>query len=158
TVAIADPSDLATIDSLTHLLHADINLQVASESDIEGALGKYYADRTGRSVDPQLQNTIEELTREHVEIEGRAGDDGGTVEAAAQTSSACDRQPPQNSIEHVHLGTPYSAGRTYPDFCRRQADRSSCFLPAHQPWRKHRHAYSGQGRPAPRVARTGLLH
>jgi len=83
TVAIADPSDLATIDSLTHLLHADINLQVASESDIEGALGKYYADRTGRSVDPQLQNTIEELTREHVEIEALVGDDGGTIEADA---------------------------------------------------------------------------
>src|SRR6185295_7622603 len=35
TVAIADPSDLATIDSLHHLLNADITLQVASEPDIE---------------------------------------------------------------------------------------------------------------------------
>jgi type IV pilus assembly protein PilB len=83
TVAIADPSDLATIDSLTHLLHADINLQVASESDIEGALGKYYADRTGRSVDPLLATTIEDLTREHVEIEAAAAGDGATVEADA---------------------------------------------------------------------------
>jgi len=31
TIAIADPSDLATIDSLTHLLHTEIVLQVASE-------------------------------------------------------------------------------------------------------------------------------
>jgi type II secretion system (T2SS) protein E/tryptophan halogenase len=42
TVAIADPSDLDTIDSLTHLLKMDISLQVASERDIESALDKYY--------------------------------------------------------------------------------------------------------------------
>ena len=42
TVAMADPSDLDTIDSLTHLLHAEIDLQVASEADIEAALSKYY--------------------------------------------------------------------------------------------------------------------
>ena len=41
-VAIADPSDLATIDSLTHLLNAEIILQVASEAEIEAAFGKYY--------------------------------------------------------------------------------------------------------------------
>ena len=33
TVAIADPSDLDTIDSLTHLVKADIELRVASEAD-----------------------------------------------------------------------------------------------------------------------------
>ncbi len=83
TVAMADPSDLDTIDSLTHLLHADISLQVASESDIEAALSKYYADRGGRSVDPALADTIKELTEEHVEIQAGAADDGGTVEADA---------------------------------------------------------------------------
>ena len=41
-VAIADPSDLNTIDSLTHLLNAEIELRVASEPDIEAALNKYY--------------------------------------------------------------------------------------------------------------------
>src|ERR1035437_3741327 len=41
TVAIADPSDLYTIDSLTHLLRTDIDLRVASEQDIENALSKY---------------------------------------------------------------------------------------------------------------------
>ena len=39
-VAIADPSDLNTIDSLTHLLHAEIELRVASEADIDAALSK----------------------------------------------------------------------------------------------------------------------
>lgn len=42
TVAVADPSDLDAIDSLTHLLKTEITLQIASESDIESALTKYY--------------------------------------------------------------------------------------------------------------------
>jgi len=42
TVAIADPSDLEAIDSLTRLLHLEISLQVASEPHIDSALRKYY--------------------------------------------------------------------------------------------------------------------
>ena len=84
TVALADPSDLDTIDSLTHLLHMDISLQVASEPDIEAALTKYYAERGGGGVtaDPRYKEVIEDLTREHVEIE-TAGGDAVAVEADA---------------------------------------------------------------------------
>jgi general secretion pathway protein E/type IV pilus assembly protein PilB len=84
TVALADPSDLDTIDSLTHLLHAEIDLRVASEADIEAALGKYYAERGGgMTADPRLKEAIEDLTREHVEIEAAAAADGAVVEADA---------------------------------------------------------------------------
>ena len=84
TVAIADPSDLDTIDSLTHLLQAEISLQVASESDIEAALSKYYAERgSGVATDPRLQAVIEDLTRDHVELEAAAAADGAVVEADA---------------------------------------------------------------------------
>jgi type IV pilus assembly protein PilB len=87
TVAIADPSDLDTIDSLTHLLHMDISLQVASEPDIEAALSKYYAERGGGGgalvSDPRYKEAIEDLTREHVEVSGEAMADGATVEADA---------------------------------------------------------------------------
>ncbi len=71
TVAVADPSDLDTIDSLTHLLHAEIDLRVASDEDIEAALSKYYAERGGGgiSADPRLKQVIEDLTREHVDPE-----------------------------------------------------------------------------------------
>src|SRR5436309_3876189 len=82
TVALADPSDLDTIDSLTHLLRLEINLQVASEADIEAALNKYYAERGGVT-DPRLKAVIEDLTREHVEIEAAAAGDGAVVEADA---------------------------------------------------------------------------
>jgi type IV pilus assembly protein PilB len=80
TVALADPSDLDTIDSLTHLLRMEISLQVASEADIESALNKYYAERGG-VMNPQFKEVVEELTREHVEIEKAAGD--ADVEADA---------------------------------------------------------------------------
>jgi len=85
TIAIADPSDLDTIDSLGHLLHAEIELRVASDADIEAALSKYYAERSGggATADPRLKAVIEDLTREHVEIEGAAAADGAVVEADA---------------------------------------------------------------------------
>jgi len=85
TVALADPSDLDTIDSLTHLLQAEIDLRVASEPDIEAALSKYYAERGGGGVatDPRLQAVIEDLTRDHVELEAAAAADGAVVEADA---------------------------------------------------------------------------
>ena len=84
TIAIADPSDLDTIDSLTHLLQAEIDLRVASESDIEAALSKYYAERgSGVATDPRLQAVIEDLTRDHVELEAAAMGDGAVVEADA---------------------------------------------------------------------------
>ena len=67
TVAVSDPSDLDTIDSLHHLLHADIELKVASEQDIEAALNKYYG---GRSLvdNSQMQATIQELTQAEVAV------------------------------------------------------------------------------------------
>jgi general secretion pathway protein E/type IV pilus assembly protein PilB len=83
TVALADPSDLDTIDSLTHLLRAEIDLRVASESDIEAALSKYYAEKGGGATDPRLKEAIEDLTREHVEVEAAAAQDGAVVEADA---------------------------------------------------------------------------
>jgi len=87
TVALADPSDLDTIDSLTHLLHMDITLQVASEADIEGALGKYYTERSGGGgglvADPRYKEAIEDLTREHVQVDAATLGDGATVEADA---------------------------------------------------------------------------
>src|SRR5207237_4528637 len=60
----------------------DINGQAASEADIESSLNKYYAERGG-VMNPQLKEVVEELTREHVEIEAAAAADGAVVEADA---------------------------------------------------------------------------
>jgi general secretion pathway protein E/type IV pilus assembly protein PilB len=80
-IAIADPSDLNTIDTLTHLLNAEIELRVASEPDIEAALGRYYGGRGDTVVDKAIQ----ELTQSEVEMPvlGELGDDGGVVDADA---------------------------------------------------------------------------
>ena len=83
TVAVADPSDLATIDSLTHLLNAEIVLQVASDEEIEAALSKYYGGQRSAVDDEKFKGVIEELTREHVAVTAAAAEDGGTVEADA---------------------------------------------------------------------------
>jgi general secretion pathway protein E/type IV pilus assembly protein PilB len=67
TVALSDPSDLDTIDSLHHLLRADIELKVASEQDVEAALNKYYGGRAG-SDNAAMQATIQELTESEVVV------------------------------------------------------------------------------------------
>ncbi len=67
TVAVSDPSDLDTIDTLHHLLHADIQIKVASEEDIEAALGKYYGGRTGKE-NAEMTKAIQELTESEVAV------------------------------------------------------------------------------------------
>jgi len=81
TVAIADPSDLATIDSLSHLLKSEINLQVASEADIESALNKYY----GGAKQTQFDKMVQDLTSAEVDLGPGAGfgDDAAVAEEDA---------------------------------------------------------------------------
>ncbi len=79
-VAIADPSDLNTIDSLHHLLNAEIELRVASEADIEAALNKYYGGEKKAVADGVFKDVIQELTEADVQI-GKLDDDGGAVDA-----------------------------------------------------------------------------
>jgi general secretion pathway protein E/type IV pilus assembly protein PilB len=84
TIAVSDPSDLAMVDTLQHLLHAEIHLQVAAEADIEAALSKYYGGRG----DSRVEQMIQDITKGEVEIAAvgeMAGPvaDGATVEADA---------------------------------------------------------------------------
>jgi len=77
-VAIADPSDLNTIDSLTHLLNAEIEPRVASEQDIESALNKYYGGEKKTMEDGVFKDVIQELTESNVEV-ANVDDDGGAA-------------------------------------------------------------------------------
>jgi len=77
-VAIADPSDLNAIDSLTHLLNAEIEPRVASEQDIDAALTRYY----GGSSESVMEKAVQELTMNEVQATtGPLADDGGVVDA-----------------------------------------------------------------------------
>lgn len=81
TIALADPSDLDTIDSLSHLLRMEIVHQVASEADIENALAKYYGkDKKGLEEDSRFADVVKQLTEEHVEA---VKDEEAAIEADA---------------------------------------------------------------------------
>lgn len=47
-IAISDPSELATIDSLSHLLGKELEVVVATEADISWALKQFYPERPKR--------------------------------------------------------------------------------------------------------------
>jgi general secretion pathway protein E/type IV pilus assembly protein PilB len=81
-VALSDPSDLNTIDSLQHILRAELDVKVANEEEIDAALKKYYgADES------DLGKMIQDITEGEVEVLGGPkageGDDGATVDADA---------------------------------------------------------------------------
>jgi len=83
TVAVSDPSDLDTIDSLRHLLNQEIEVRVAAEDEIDNAIAKYYGAR-----DDSVGKMIQEITEGEVEIGelgalGSAQDDGAVVDADA---------------------------------------------------------------------------
>jgi leucyl-tRNA synthetase len=42
TIALSDPSDVATVDALSHLLKTDLKVVVAAQDDIESAINRYY--------------------------------------------------------------------------------------------------------------------
>ncbi len=82
TVALADPSDLDTLDSLHHLLKMEILPQVATPEEIEETLAKYYG-----SSDDSVGQMIQDITEGEVDfgpmVALNMGDDGATVEADA---------------------------------------------------------------------------
>jgi general secretion pathway protein E/type IV pilus assembly protein PilB len=83
TVAISDPSDLDTLDSLKHLLNLDVVPQVASPDDIEEALGRYYGGARENSVDKMIQDITEGEIQISTLAEVSAKDDGSVVDADA---------------------------------------------------------------------------
>ena len=81
TVAISDPSDLDTMDSLQRALNADIEWRVATDEDIDAALNRYYG-----ASDDSVSKAIQDITESEVDtatITSSQKDDGSTVDADA---------------------------------------------------------------------------
>lgn len=80
-IAISDPSDLSTLDSLHHVLHKEIEMRVASEEEIDAALTKLYGGS-----DDSVASMIQNITEGNVEVtslKGDVGADTGTLDADA---------------------------------------------------------------------------
>jgi type IV pilus assembly protein PilB len=81
-VAIADPSDLDTIDSLHHLLNQQIEVRVATQEDLEDAVNRYYGAK-----DDSVGKMIQDITEGEVELGNIAKvsveQDGSVVDADA---------------------------------------------------------------------------
>jgi type IV pilus assembly protein PilB len=81
SIALSDPSDLGTIDSLQHVLRADIEVKVATEADVEAALNKYYG-----ASDTDLGRMIQDITEGEVEV--------GAVKGGAADETTVDADAP----------------------------------------------------------------
>ena len=84
TVALSDPADLDTIDSLHHLLNQEIQVQVAPEEDIDAALETYYGGARDDSVGKMIQDITEgEVDIGQLGMQTKVEDDGSVVDADA---------------------------------------------------------------------------
>src|SRR5437773_2130056 len=81
TVALSDPSDLDTLDSLRHLLNVEVEPRVASPEDIEEAIGKYYGGDRKDSVTQMIQDITEGEIQISTLADVGAVDDGSVVDA-----------------------------------------------------------------------------
>jgi general secretion pathway protein E/type IV pilus assembly protein PilB len=83
TVALCDPSDLDTLDSIRHLLNMEVEPRVASPEDIEEAIGKYYGGAREDSVSKMIQDITEGEIQISTLADVGAVDDGSVVDADA---------------------------------------------------------------------------
>ncbi len=63
TVAISDPLDVDTVDSLRYILKMNVEPVVASKADIEASLTRYYG-----SGDDTVENMLQEITEGEVDL------------------------------------------------------------------------------------------
>ena len=82
TMAVSEPSDLELIDGLQVALGKQVEVRVATEEEIEEAIGRYY----GQKRDDSVSKMIQDITEGEVEIASMGAldeDEGGKVEADA---------------------------------------------------------------------------
>src|SRR6185295_7710226 len=89
-IALADPTDLDTLDGLSHALNLTVEARVAAPDQIDEALNRYYGGGSGGGKpgrgSGEFNKMIQDITEGEVEI-GKVGelgkDDGAVVDADA---------------------------------------------------------------------------
>jgi len=83
-LAIADPSDLDTLDTLHHILKQEIEVCVATEDALDAALSKYYGGGTSGEANQFIQNITQgEVDMTEFQNVAVTEDDGSEVDADA---------------------------------------------------------------------------
>jgi len=84
TVAISDPLDVDTVDSLRYILKMNVEPVVAAKADIEAALSRYYG-----SADETVESMLQEITEGDIQISvpGKAQEQKIDDSAATETDA-----------------------------------------------------------------------
>ena len=82
TVAIGDPMDVDTVDSLRYVLKMNVEAVVASPDDIENSLTRYYG-----TTDDTVENMLQEITEGDVEFTEGAKTLETKIDDGSQTDS-----------------------------------------------------------------------
>jgi len=82
TVAIGDPMDVDTVDSLRYVLKMNVEAVVASPDDIENSLTRYYG-----TTDDTVENMLQEITEGDVELTEGAKTLDTKIDDGSQTDS-----------------------------------------------------------------------
>jgi type IV pilus assembly protein PilB len=82
TVAIGDPMDVDTVDSLRYVLKMNVEAVVASPDDIENSLTRYYG-----TTDDTVENMLQEITEGDVEFTEGAKTLDTKIDDGSQTDS-----------------------------------------------------------------------
>ena len=86
TIAISDPLDVDTVDSLRYLLRMNVEPVVAAKNDIESSITRYYG-----SADDTVENMLQEITEGEIDL-GIIGDKA--TEAKIEESTETDTDAP----------------------------------------------------------------
>ena len=90
-VALADPSDLEALDSLSAAINLPVEARVSTPEDIEAALSRYYggggSGSGGAGGDERVRQMIQDITEGEVEV-GKFGTLGGADEGKAVEADA----------------------------------------------------------------------
>jgi general secretion pathway protein E/type IV pilus assembly protein PilB len=83
TIAISDPLDVDTVDSLRYILRMNVEPVVAAKNDIESSIARYYG-----SADDTVENMLQEITEGEIDL-GLAGDKAteGKIEEGTETDA-----------------------------------------------------------------------
>ena len=87
-VAIADPTDIESIDSVRYLLKLEIDPVVASKRQIEAALSNYYSGTDGG-----VAEFLEDMTEATTDVTMGTTQDQATVDMAGKESQEDDQAP-----------------------------------------------------------------